>query len=220
MKIIVIEGTDCSGKETQSILLEEKLKEAGYSCARYSFPVYESPSGKIVGGAYLGKDEISKSYFTEGAVNVDARVASLYYAADRLYNIDKMIDENLDFIILDRYVSSNMAHQGSKLENPRERLALYRWLEKLEYDLLKLPQADITFFLHMPYEKAAELKKNRDTSDEHERSEKHLRQAESAYLELAELYDWSSIKCVVNDEIRTKEDIAEEVFSLIKKRKS
>ena len=220
MKIIVIEGTDCSGKETQSILLEEKLKEAGYSCARYSFPVYESPSGKIVGGAYLGKDEISKSYFTEGAVNVDARVASLYYAADRLYNIDKMIDENLDFIILDRYVSSNMAHQGSKLENPRERLALYRWLEKLEYDLLKLPQADITFFLHMPYEKAAELKKNRDTSDEHERSEKHLRQAESAYLELAELYGWSSIKCVVNDEIRTKEDIAEEVFSLIKKRKS
>ncbi len=220
MKIIVIEGTDCSGKETQSILLEEKLKEAGYSCARYSFPVYESPSGKIVGGAYLGKEEISKSYFTEGAVNVDARVASLYYAADRLYNIDKMIDENLDFIILDRYVSSNMAHQGSKLENPRERLALYRWLEKLEYDLLKLPQADITFFLHMPYEKAAELKKNRDTSDEHERSEKHLRQAESAYLELAELYDWSSIKCVVNDEIRTKEDIAEEVFSLIKKRKS
>lgn len=220
MKIIVIEGTDCSGKETQSILLEEKLKEAGYSCARYSFPVYESPSGKIVGGAYLGKEEISKSYFTEGAVNVDARVASLYYAADRLYNIDKMIDENLDFIILDRYVSSNMAHQGSKLENPRERLALYRWLEKLEYDLLKLPQADITFFLHMPYEKAAELKKNRDTRDEHERSEKHLRQAESAYLELAELYDWSSIKCVVNDEIRTKEDIAEEVFSLIKKRKS
>ena len=85
-KIIVIEGTDCSGKETQSKMLVEKLKEKGYKVKRMSFPMYESPTGKIVGGAYLGKKEIGPCLFEEGAVNVDPEVASLYYAADRRYH--------------------------------------------------------------------------------------------------------------------------------------
>ena len=80
-KVIVIEGTDCSGKETQSKLLEEKLKKAGKKCKRFSFPMYDTPTGKIVGGSYLGKPEIFESFFKEGAVNVDSHVASLYYAA-------------------------------------------------------------------------------------------------------------------------------------------
>ena len=90
-KIIVIEGTDCSGKETQSVLLEKKLKEQGKKCIKFSFPMYDTPTGKVVGGAYLGKEEISKSYFEEGAVNVDPYVVCLYYAADRKYNINKKI---------------------------------------------------------------------------------------------------------------------------------
>ena len=81
-KIIVIEGTDCSGKETQSKLLENKLIEIGLKCIRFEFPNYDSPTGKIVGGAYLGKEEISKSLFAEGAPNVDPYIACLYYAAD------------------------------------------------------------------------------------------------------------------------------------------
>ena len=89
-KIIVIEGTDCSGKETQSKLLEEKLKNEGNKVLRISFPVYDSPTGKIIGGAYLGKKEIGETYFKEGPINVDPKVISMYYAADRLYNIDKI----------------------------------------------------------------------------------------------------------------------------------
>ena len=87
-KIIVIEGTDCSGKETQSILLEKRLIEENIKCIRFDFPNYNSPTGKIVGGAYLGKKEISNSYFEEGATNVDPYIACLYYAADRKYNIE------------------------------------------------------------------------------------------------------------------------------------
>lgn len=84
-KFIVIEGTDCSGKETQTKLIEKKLKEQGYKCMRLSFPVYDSPTGEIVGECYLGRH--SKSFFKEGATNVDPYIASLYYAADRKYNI-------------------------------------------------------------------------------------------------------------------------------------
>ena len=85
-KIIVIEGTDCSGKETQSKKLEEYLKQSGKKCKSFYFPNYESPTGKIVGGPYLGKDYICDGWFDEGAINVDPKVASLYYAADRKYN--------------------------------------------------------------------------------------------------------------------------------------
>ena len=91
-KLIVIEGTDCSGKQTQTELLEARLKSLNYQCIRIDFPRYETPTGKIVGGPYLGKPEICKSYFTEGAVNVDPKIASLYYAADRKYNISTVND--------------------------------------------------------------------------------------------------------------------------------
>ena len=90
-KIIVIEGTDCSGKETQSKLLVKRLTEKGIKCASFSFPMYDTPTGRIVGGAYLGKPEICDGYFKEGAPNVDPKVSCLYYAADRKYNIDKAL---------------------------------------------------------------------------------------------------------------------------------
>ena len=77
-KLIVIEGTDCSGKETQSRLLVERLNNMGYKAIRMTFPNYDSPTGKIVGGPYLGKPEISPCWFPEGAVNLDSEVASLY----------------------------------------------------------------------------------------------------------------------------------------------
>ena len=183
-KIIAIEGTDCSGKETQSKLLEEKLNNLGKKCIRFSFPMYDTPTGKIVGGAYLGKPEIGDSLFKEGAVNVDPYVVSLYFAADRKYNME-MINKYLEddyFVILDRYTTSNLAHQGSKIKDKDLRFEMYQWLDKLEYWLLKLPKPDKTIFLHVPYEYSLELRKNRETIDEHEKSVEHLKNAEEHML--------------------------------------
>ena len=87
-KLIVVEGTDCSGKETQTNLLMKILENNDIPVTKFSFPNYESPTGKIIAGPYLGKPYVSNSWFKEGAVNVEAKVASLYYAADRLYNIE------------------------------------------------------------------------------------------------------------------------------------
>ena len=97
-KIIVIEGTDCSGKNTQSKLLCDKLNSLNIKTVALSFPMYDTPTGKIVGGPYLGKKHICDGWFQEGANNVPAKVASLYFAADRLYNKDqitKYIDDGI-----------------------------------------------------------------------------------------------------------------------------
>jgi len=217
-KIIVIEGSDCSGKETQSKLLEKKLKELGKKCIIFSFPTQDTPTGRIINGAYLGRPEVSESYFPEGAVNVDPHVACLYYAADRKYNMDK-INQYLNdgyYVILDRYTTSNLAHQGSKIENKDERFNMYQWIDKLEYWLLGLPKPDKTIFLHMPYEYSMQLKLNRDSLDEHERDENHLRLAEACYIELSELYNWATIKCVKNSVIKTPDQIHKEIYKIIK----
>ena len=217
-KIIVIEGTDCSGKETQSKLLEKKLNEQGIKCIRFEFPMYDTPTGKIVGGAYLGKKEIGESLFKEGAINVDPHVVSMYYAADRKYNMPK-IEEYLNedyYVILDRYTTSNLAHQGSKIKNKDDRFEMYQWLDKLEYWLLKLPKPDKTIFLHVPYEYSLELIKQRPDTDEHEKSEEHLKSAEDAYIELSELYNWNRIECVKDGTLRSVEDINNEILDIMK----
>ncbi len=217
-KFIVIEGTDCSGKETQSKLLVEKLNKMGYKAVRVTFPKYDTPTGKIVGGPYLGKKEISECWFPEGAVNLDPKVASLYYAADRKYNIPEIIKYLDDgyFVICDRYVSSNMAHQGSKIRDDEERFHMYEWIDKLEFWLLGLPKPDKTIFLHVPYTIAECLKKNRESLDQHETNQEYLKNSETAYIELAALYNWQNINCIKDNKIRDIEDINKEIIECLK----
>lgn len=218
-KIIVVEGTDCSGKETQSKLLEERLNSIGKKCVRFDFPNYESPTGKIIGGAYLGKPEIGPSFFKEGAVNVEPHVVCLYYAADRKYampEIEKYLNDNY-YVILDRYTTSNLAHQGSKIHDKDERFNMYQWIDKLEYWLLGLPKPDKTIFLHVPLENTLELRKNRKSIDEHEKSPEYLKRAEESYLELSELYNWDKIECIRNNKLRSVEDINNEIMKIIEK---
>ena len=219
-KLIVIEGTDCSGKETQTKLLVKYLKENNTKVFTMSFPNYDSPTGKIIGGPFLGKSYISEGYFTEGAPNVDPKVSSLYYAADRLYNlpiIQKKLNEGYT-VILDRYVYSNMAHQGGKLDTSEERDRMFKWLEKLEFELLELPKADIKVFLHMPYEASLKLKESRaknEEMDQLESSKEHLLRAERAYLELSDKYDFYKIECAIEDDAKNIEDINLELYDYI-----
>lgn len=218
-KIIVVEGTDCSGKETQSKLLEKRLNSIGKKCVRFDFPNYESPTGRIIGGAYLGRPEIGPSFFKEGAVNVEPHVVCLYYAADRKYampEIEKYLNNDY-YVILDRYTTSNLAHQGSKIHDKDERFNMYQWIDKLEYWLLGLPKPDKTIFLHVPLENTLELRKNRKSIDEHEKSPEYLKRAEESYLELSELYNWDKIECIRNNKLRSVEDINNEIMKIIEK---
>lgn len=218
-KLIAIEGTDCSGKETQTNLLIRRLREEGYQVQNFSFPNYNSPTGKIIGGDYLGKEYIGPSIFEEGPSNVDPKVASLYYAADRKYNIEKIMFllDNGYHVILDRYIYSNMAHQGGKLKNKKDRYNMYKFLEKLEFDLLELPRPDITIFLHMPLSISEKLKEARnESSDGYERDKNHLLMAEKAYLELASKYNFEIVECGEDDEVKKVEEINDLVYEKVK----
>ena len=261
-KMIVIEGTDCSGKETQSNLLIQKLTEMGKDTVYFSFPYYKSSTGKIVGLCYLGKpylgeqliddnieeikssidgvdDEtvnkvldavkksLGKGWFQEGAPNVDMRVASLYYAADRLYNLpvlERYLSHGVN-VVLDRYVYSNMGHQAGKCQTPEERDEAFEWIGDLEFGKLHLPEPDAKIFLHMPTDYSVLLKQGRaEKADELERDTSHLRCAERAYCELAEKYGFETISCIRDtegeisrDNIKTPEEINDEVFTYINK---
>lgn len=225
-KLIVIEGTDCSGKETQAQLLVDKLINEGKKAVRISFPMYDTPTGKIIGACLLGKPDMCKKllksnsgFFPEGGGNIDYLTACNLYAADRRYNLPKILDYlNKGYIVvLDRYVSSNMAHRGGAIKNKEERLKVYKKIELLEYELDELPRPDKTILLYLPYEYACILKRNREEStDEAERNIKYLKNAEKAYLELSKIYNFDVIKCVKKNVIRTKEDINDDVYKQVK----
>ena len=205
-KLIVIEGTNNSGKETQTKLLVEKLNKDGIKCEKRRFPDYSSPTGKIISEDILGKHQ--KSLFDEGINKIPPKVAALYYAADRLYNIDKineLLDQGIN-VILDRYVESNMAYQASKLETVSERINLILWLEQLEFTLLDLPRPDKVVFLYLPYEYR---------HDQNESNE-HLKSAENVYQLLAERYNFDVIYCVDKDKIKTIDEINEEMYQIVK----
>jgi len=220
-KLIVIEGTDCSGKQTQTELLKKRLIDEGYKVERISFPQYDTPTGRIIGGPYLGKSYICDGWFPEGAANVPAKVASLYYAADRLYNVSRITDKLKEgyIVLLDRYMFSNMAHQGGKINDKDKRQEMFDWLEKLEFDFLELPKVDFGVFLHVPYEVSFELKKDRtEALDQHEQSKENLIGAEIAYLEIAKRYNFATIECSRDGEILSIEEINDKLYDIIKKK--
>lgn len=219
-KLITIEGTDYSGKSTQTNLLLKRLQEHGIMVNSFKFPNYNSATGKIVAGPYLGRSGYGNSYFSEGAVNVDGKVAGLLFAADRLYNLQEIKSQlNNNHLLLDRYVDSNMAHQGGKILNKKERKKTYKWFEKLEYGMLGLPKADVKILIYMPREYVAVLKQSRqEKPDEHEKSEDYLKLAEKAYLEVAKAQKYKIITCVHGGKIRSIEDINNEIFDYVVKK--
>ncbi len=217
-KLIVFEGTDASGKNTQTGMLYQTLIDEGVKCVRDTFPKYKTATGKIVGGPFLGKPEISGSYFSEGPSNVDPKVSSAFYVADRRYNLP-LINEVLNsgkHLILDRYVESNMGHQGGKYRDSDERLKFFKWVEKLEYEMFELPRSDLTIFLYMPFERGMELKSKMNVQkDEVEKDFNYLKNSEEAYLQLANLYNWKKINCVIKDKLRKPENIAQEIYNFV-----
>ena len=207
-KIIVIEGIEGSGKETQSKLLVESLNKMGIKSIEFSFPMYDTPTGKIFKEYFLSNN----NYFQEGYENLDPELVCLYTAADRKYNINKINKYLSDdyIVVINRYTSSNMANQGSKYEDSEDRFYMYQWIDKLEYWLLKLPKPDYTILLNMPYKYNKQI--SFDLSLEKSKEERVLQ----AYLELAGLYNWDVIDCVLDNKEKTIEEIHKEIIELLK----
>ena len=228
-KIIVIEGTDGSGKQTQAKLLKERLEHEGYTVYSTSFPNYPSDSSAAV-RMYLN-GQIKKE-----AKEVSAKAASAFYAVDRYITYKREIEpiytEGEKVIVFDRWVESNIIHQGSKLiasvsdESEREEklVDFIKWLHTLEYLDFEVPKPDTTIYLNVPIDYTIELRKNRankitggEKQDIHESDERHLIDASVTGMLAAQTLNWEVIECVKDGEMRTIQDIAEEIWKRVNK---
>lgn len=203
-KLLVIEGTEGSGKETQADLLVRRLNEMGEKAVKMRFPMYDTPTGKIIYEHILNKD--GNSYFDE---EVDPKALSLYYAADRVNNIGK-INELLDkgvHVVLDRYVESNMAYQASKFEDIKDRVNMIFWMEQLEFNLLDLPRPDKVIFLFLPYQYRPLVGEVADSK---------YHNIEVTYHLLSRRYDFGVVSCVNDDKLKDINSISDEVLEYVK----
>ena len=219
-KLFVIDGTDGSGKQTQFELLTNKLKENNIDFKTVNFPNYDSPSSSLV-KMYLSGE------FGENAKDVNAYIASTFYAEDRYATFKKGYEEyynNGGIIIADRYTTSNMVHQAGKITDKDERDKFLNWLFDFEFNLYGLPKPTEVFFLNMPVDKAIELMANRENKfthqsqkDIHEKDKNHLIDAHNAACYVAKKYNWFEINCIKDGALRTREDISEEIFNEVMK---
>ena len=219
-KLFVIDGTDGSGKQTQFTKLQERLTKDNINFKTVSFPNNESPSSSLVKMYLSGK-------FGENAKDVSPYIASTSYAAARYATFktgyQKFYDEG-GIILADRYTTANMVHQAGKIKDKQERKKFLDWLWDFEFNLYSLPVPTEVFFLNMPVEKSLELIQNRDNKfthntkkDIHERDKNHLIDSYNAACDVAKDYNWYEIKCIKDNNLRTIEDIHEEIYKEVKK---
>ena len=208
-KLIVLDGGDGSGKTVQTDLLIARFKKEGLPAQTISFPRYETPTGAIV-----------KSYLT-GAfgppLEISAKAASVLYATDRWAAFREGACAPLDsgvLMVANRYAASNMAHQGSKIVDPAERTAFFRWNDELEHGTFGIPRPDLNVILHVPAETSIKLIDVRGNEKDGHENVEHLRRAEATYLDLAGTFpNFALIECVRDGKLLSREDIHELVWA-------
>lgn len=212
---IVVDGTDWSWKRTQTDRLAEKLRCEWYEVEKIDFPQYWKPS------AWPTEEYLSGKFW--GADDVTPYQASILYAVDRFsaaWKIRKWLEE-WKVVISDRYVSANMWHQAWKIADLKERDEFLEWLENLEYWILNIPRPDVQVFLYLDPEISRNLalkveKPNMDKSkDIHENDANHMRKASEAFLYVAKKFNWIQIDCAKDWEMRTIDDIGEELYEKV-----
>lgn len=214
-KLIVLEGTDGSGKATQSRLLYERLTREGTDCRKLDFPRYGEPSAAAV------------ELYLHGALgdkpgDVNGYAASTFFAVDRYCSYKQdwgAYYESGGILIADRYTTSNAVHQASKLPG-EERGTFLQWLFDFEYGLLGLPKPTAVLYLDVPIELTERLMRSREAAnhtdaDIHERDDAYLRACREAGGQLAADYGWQRIDCSRDGEMRTIEDIHREIYERV-----
>lgn len=214
-KLIVIEGTDGSGKSTQFKKLTQRLQAEGKLFKTLVFPQYSEPSSALI-RMYLGGE------FGTSPSDVNAYAASAFYAVDRYASFKKDWGKWYDdggLIVSDRYTTSNAVHQTSK-EAPENRAAYLKWLYEFEYDKLGMPKPDLTIYLDVPTAFTEKLMRHREAetnthADIHEQDLGYLATCREMGRTAAEYYGWNIVQCVKDDEMRSIDDIHEEIYNLV-----
>ena len=216
-KFIVIDGIDSSGKTTQADIIKNYIKQLGFKCKIVSFPQYDQKSSGLVENYLEGK---------YGDLNeVSAYQASIFYAVDR-FDAKKKIETLLNkgfVVIANRYVSANMAHQGSKLDSVLHRQTFYEWIRNFEYKIFNIPKPDLTLFLNVETEIVQALMKKRKrhdwinkSDDIHEKNYDYLKATENTYREIARLYnEVKIIECTENSQMLSIDEVSRRIWKEI-----
>ena len=211
-KLIVIEGTDGSGKSTQFALLSNHLAEDGIQFKHLEFPRYKEESSALI-RMYLG------GQFGDKPSDVNAYAASSFYAVDRYasYKMDwGQWYEDGGLVLSARYTTSNAVHQASK-EEPEMRQAFWHWLYDFEYDKMALPRPDLIIYLDMPTDYTEQLMRKREqatgtSADIHEKDHSYLAACRETGRAAAQYYGWTVVNCVEDGKMRSLEDIHQEIY--------
>ena len=211
-KLIVIEGTDGSGKSTQFRLLTQRLEREGRAFQQLEFPQYSEPSSALI-RMYLGGE------FGHKPSDVNAYAASAFYAVDRYASYKKVWGkwyEDGGLVLSGRYTTSNAVHQASK-EPEEKRSEFLKWLYDFEYGKLGLPYPDLTIYLDVPTDYTEKMMRRREadthtSADIHEKDLEYLATCRRAGKAAAAFYGWTVIECVRDGAMRSIEDIHEEIY--------
>ncbi len=221
-KLIVIDGTDGSGKATQVALLAKRLKREGYKVKLIDFPEYY----KNFFGSFIGHC-LSEQYYN--FVKLHPKITSVLYAADRWESSQEVENWlNKGFIVLaNRYVSANQIHQGGKIASTKKRADFLKWLDEMEYKVFKIPRPDATFYLSIPLSFTLKLIKERNKKSTRAYTGKkkdivegnipYLTNSSNAAAWLAKTQkNWTKVDCIKNGQINTRESIHEEIYEKVK----
>lgn len=222
-RLIVIDGTDGSGKATQVELLAKRLKAEGKKVALVDFPeYYKNFFGKFIGHC------LSEQYYN--FINVHPKIASVLYAADR-FESSKEINNYLEkgyIVLANRYVSANQIHQGGKIKSAKKRAEFIKWLDEMEYGVFKIPKPNLVLYLSVPLDLSLKMMKERNKNskrnyvgnkkDVHEVDIDFQKNSRASALWLSNyLKNFIKIDCSDKKGMKTREDIHEEVYKLVKK---
>jgi dTMP kinase len=216
---IVIDGTDGSGKATQTQLLVDSLTRAGRAVQKIDFPQYrDNEFGRLIRECLDGKHG--------DFLGLDPKIASTLYAADRFESspvIRGWLEDGY-IVVSDRYVSANQIHQGGKISDPVERKRFLYWLDEIEYNVFGIPKPDVVVYLHVPLEISLDLIHKRAVesgvaADQAEQDAKHLLEAQQAAVQIVQnSNNWVQIDCAKDGTMRSREDIHAEICASIKGR--
>lgn len=221
-KFIVIDGTDGSGKATQTKLLVKKLRKEGRKVKTIDFPrYYDNFFGKLIGEC------LSEKY--GDFLSIDPHIASVIYAADRWESsetIKKWLAQG-NVIIADRYASSNQIHQGAKIHDSKKRVEFLKWLEKMEFKTFGIPKPDLIVYLYIPVEITLKLLKKKTLSkrkrymegkgDLAENNPQHLNDSQNNAAMLVEKYNnWYKINCIKGGKLMSINEINNLIWKKVK----
>ncbi len=216
-KLIVIEGTDGSGKSTQFKALTQRLREENTAFKTLVFPRYSEESSALIRMYLSGQ-------FGSRPDDVNAYAAASFFAVDRYASYKQDWGtwyEEGGLIVSDRYTTSNAVHQASK-EQGEAQQAFLKWLYEFEYDKLGLPRPDLVIYLDVPTAFTEKMMRSREAAtntqaDIHEQDMTYLTTCRETGRAAANYYGWKIIECVRDGQMRTIEDIHQEIYQLVHK---